>query len=157
MSEAVHGSEKKGWIGEDWLSLILGLVIFTISLGAFQGNHFLGWGAKMGVWTEAGKAISPISSKFKSVEGEITAIDGQKITLKDSKGKSSTVTEANAAQYQVGQQYKKAGMSPLTSLVITFLFALAIMSLGAVALGANVPRFALAFTLIFWFASVMSG
>ena len=32
MSEAVHGSEKKGWIGEDWLSLILGLVIFTISL-----------------------------------------------------------------------------------------------------------------------------
>ena len=152
MSEAVHGSEKKGWIGEDWLSLILGLVIFTISLGAFQGNHFLGWGAKMGVWTEAGKAISPISSKFKSVEGEITAIDGQKITLKDSKGKSSTVTEANAAQYQVGQQYKKAGMSPLTSLVITFLFALAIMSLGAVALGANVPRFALAFTLIFWFA-----
>lgn len=50
MSETVadHGSEKKGWIGEDWLSLILGLVIFAISLGAFQGNHFLGWGAKMG-------------------------------------------------------------------------------------------------------------
>ena len=64
MSETVadHGSEKKGWIGEDWLSLILGLVIFAISLGAFQGNHFLGWGAKMGVWSEAGKAISPISS-----------------------------------------------------------------------------------------------
>lgn len=154
MSDVVaeHGSGKKGWIGEDWLSLILGLVIFAISLGAFQGNHFLGWGAKMGVWTEASKALSPISSKFKGVEGEITAIDGQKITLKDSKGKSSSVTDANAGQYQVGQQYKKAGMSPLTSLVITFLFALAIMSVGAVALGANVPRFALAFTLIFWFA-----
>ena len=84
-------------------------------------------------------------AKFKGVEGEITAIDGQKITLKDSKGKSSTITEANAAQFQVGQQYTKAGMSPLTSLISTLLFALAIMSVGAVALGANVPRFALAF------------
>ncbi len=154
MSEVVaeHGSGKKGWIGEDWLSLILGLMIFAISLGAFQGNHFLGWGAKMGVWTEAGKAISPISSKFKEVKGEITAIDGQKITVKDSKGKSSSVTDANASQYQVGQQYSKAGIAPVTSLFLTFLFALVIMSLGAIALGANVPRFALAFTLAFWFA-----
>ena len=154
MAEAVagHGAEKKGWIGEDWLSLILGLVIFAISLGAFQGNHFLGWGAKMGVWTEAGKAISPISSKLKAVKGEITAIDGQKITVKDSKGKSSTVTDANAGQYQVGQPYSKAGMSSLTALFFTFLFALAIMSVGAIALGANVPRFMIAFTLAFWLA-----
>ncbi len=149
---SAHASEKRGWLDEDWLSLILGLVIFAISLGAFQGNHYLGWGAKMGVWAEAGKAISPISSKLRGVEGEITAIDGQKITVKDSKGKSTTVTEARAAEYKVGETYKKAGMSPFVSLLCTFCFALVLMSLGAIALGANLPRFALAFTLTFWLA-----
>lgn len=152
MAEAAHDSEKKGWIGEDWLSLILGMVIFAISLGAFQGKDFLGWAAKMSVWTEAGKALAPLSSKYKGIEGEIIAIDGEKITLKDSKGKSSTVTDADAAKYRVGQQYKKEGMSPLVSLFLTYLFALAVMTAGGVALGANVRRFAIAFTLIFWFA-----
>ncbi len=143
--------EGGGWISEDWLALILGLVIFALSLGSFKGVDILGWGAKTAVWLDPSKAISTVSAKYNAVEGEITKIDGQKLTLKGKDGKESTVTVGDeAGKLQVGQQYKKAGMSPLTSVVLTYLFALAIMTLGAVALGANVPKFMFGFTLAFW-------
>jgi len=143
--------EGGGWISEDWLALILGLVIFGISLFSFKGVDLLGWGAKAGVWIEPGKAITAISSKYQTVAGEITRIDGQKITVKKKDGKTATATvEGDVSQYQVGQQFEKKGMSSTMSLVLTYLFALAIMTMGAVALGANVPRFMIGFTLAFW-------
>ena len=143
--------EGGGWISEDWLALILGLVIFGLSLGSFKGTDILGWGAKTGVWTDPGKAISTISAKYKGVEGEITKIEGQKLTLKGKDGKESSVTvEGDITKLQVGQQYKKPGMAPLMSVGLTYLFALAIMTLGAIALGANVPKFMVGFTLAFW-------
>jgi len=143
--------EGGGWISEDWLALILGLVIFGLSLGSFKGTDILGWGAKTGVWIDPAKAISTISAKYKGVEGEIAKIDGQKLTLKNKEGKESTVTvDDDVSKLQVGQQYKKAGMSPLMSVGLTYLFALAIMTLGAIALGANVPKFMIGFTLAFW-------
>ena len=151
--ENVHNKsgEGGGWISEDWLALILGLIIFGLSLGSFKGVDILGWGAKTGVWIDPGKAISTISAKFKGVEGEITKIDGQKLTLKAKDGKESTITvDDDVTKLQVGQPYKKAGMSPMVSVILTYLFALAIMTLGAVALGANVPKFMFGFTLAFW-------
>jgi len=151
--DITHNSsgEGGGWISEDWLALILGLVIFGISLFSFKGFDLLGWGAKAGVWIEPGKAITAISSKYHPVAGEITRIDGQKITVKKKDGKTATATvEGDVSQYQVGQQFEKKGMSSTMSLVLTYLFALAIMTMGAVALGANVPRFMIGFTLAFW-------
>ncbi|WP_051554156.1 putative sulfate exporter family transporter [Desulfobulbus elongatus] len=151
--ENTHGKLEGGggWISEDWLALILGLVIFALSLGSFKGMDILGWGAKMGVWVDPGKAVSAISSKYKGVEGEIAKIDGQKLTLKTKDGKEATVTaDGDVSALQVGQQYKKAGMAPIVTVVLTYLFALVIMTLGAVALGANVPKFMFGFTLAFW-------
>jgi len=143
--------EGGGWIGEDWLSLILGLVIFGLSLGSFQGMDILGWGAKTSVWIDPGKAISTISAKYQTVAGEITKIDGQKVTVKKKDGKEATVTEeGDVSKLQIGQKYEKLGMSALMSVTFTYLFALAIMTLGAVALGANVPKFMFGFTLAFW-------
>ena len=55
---------KKGWISEDWLALILGLVIFGLCLGSFKGNDLLGWGAKAGVWIDPTKAITTVSAKY---------------------------------------------------------------------------------------------
>jgi len=143
--------EGGGWISEDWLALILGLIIFGLSLGSFQGMDILGWGAKTGVWIEPGKAITAISAKYQTVAGEITKIDGQKVTVKKKDGKEATVTEeGDVSKLQVGQKYEKPGMSPLMSVTLTYLFALAIMTLGAVALGANVLKFMFGFTLAFW-------
>ncbi len=148
-----HNKSGEGgaWISEDWLALILGLIIFGISLGSFQGMDILGWGAKAGVWVDPGKAITAISSKYQTVAGEITKIDGQKITVKKKDGKDATVTETgDVSQLQVGQKYEKKGMSSIMSVALTYLFALAIMTLGAVGLKANVPKFMIGFTLAFW-------
>ncbi len=143
--------EGGGWISEDWLALILGLIIFGLSLGSFQGNDWLGWGAKTGVWIEPGKAITAISAKYQTVAGEITKIDGQKITVKKKDGKEATaVEEGDVSKLKVGDKYEKAGMSSIMSVTLTYLFALVIMTLGAVALGANVPKFMVGFTLAFW-------
>ncbi|MCL2790855.1 MAG: YeiH family protein [Desulfobulbus sp.] len=140
-----------GWISEDWLALILGLVIFGLSLGTFKGVDILGWGAKTDIWVDLNKAVSTISAKYNGVAGEITKIEGQKLTLKNKEGKESTVTvEGNLSTLQVGQQYTKAGMSPVVSVVLTYLFALVIMTLGAIGLRANVPKFMFGFTLVFW-------
>lgn len=153
-TEVLHqnpAEEGGGWLSEDWLALILGLVIFALSLGSFTGNHLLGWAAKTGVWTDPGKAVTTISSKYQGVKGEIIKIDGQKLTLKAKDGKeSATTADGDVSKLKVGDQYEKPGMSPLTSLVLTYLFALAIMSLGAVALGASLKRFVIGFTIAFW-------
>jgi uncharacterized membrane protein YadS len=143
--------EGGAWISEDWLALILGLIIFGLSLGSFQGKDILGWGAKAGVWIDPGKAITTISAKYQGVKGEITKIDGQKLTLKSKDGKEATTTvEGDVSKLQVGQQYDKPGMSAIVSIGLTYLFALAIMTLGAIALRANVAKFMLGFTLAFW-------
>ncbi|WP_448873384.1 putative sulfate exporter family transporter [Desulfobulbus propionicus] len=156
MAQASTGSktgEGGGWISEDWLALILGLIIFGLGLGSFQGNDYLGWGAKTGVWINPTKAVTAISTKYQTVAGEITKIDGQKITVKKKDGKEATVTEeGDVSELQVGQQYKKRGMPPLLSLILTYLFALGIMSLGAIGLGANLRKFVIGFTWAFWIA-----
>ena len=85
-------SKKQGWISEDWLALILGLVIFGLCLGSFKGSDLLGWGAKAGVWIDLSKAISTVSAQYQGVKGEITKIEGQKLTLKNKEGKESSVT-----------------------------------------------------------------
>ena len=150
-AEQSKSREGGGWISEDWLALILGLIIFGLSLGSFKGTDLLGWGAKTGVWIDPSKAITTISSQYQAVKGEITKIDGQKLTLKNKEGKETTVTvDGDTSKLTKGQQYEKPGMSSIISVTLTYLFALAIMTLGAVALGSNVPKFMFGFTLAFW-------
>ena len=140
-----------GWISEDWLALILGLVIFALSLGSFQGKDILGWGSKTNVWIDPSKAITVISPQYQGVKGEITKIDGQKLTLKDKDGKESSITvDGDVSKLQVGQQYEKQGLPWTMSLFFTYLFALLVMSLGAIALRANLVKFLIGFTLAFW-------
>ena len=142
---------KKGWLSEDWLSLWLGLFIFLLSLSSFQGNDLMGWGAKMGVWSDASKATNPVSLAYQNIKGDITKIDGAKITLKQSNGKEITITtKAAPSSLAVGQKYEQKGITALTSVALTFLAMLVIMGLGSMLIGANFKRFAIGFTLVFW-------
>jgi uncharacterized membrane protein YadS len=151
MEQETTMGKKEGLISEDWLALILGLVIFGLCLGSFKGHHLLGWGAKAGVWIDPAKAITTVSAKYQGIKGEITKIEGQKLTLKNKEGKESSATvEGDTSKLQIGQQYEKKGMSPIMSLFLTYLFALVVMSLGALALGSSLPRFIIGFTLAFW-------
>ena len=58
-------TECRSRISEDWLSFWTGLVVFLLSLGVFLGADLLGFGAKVGTWTDLSKAITPVAASFK--------------------------------------------------------------------------------------------
>lgn len=148
--ETCKPAPKKG-ISEDWLSLILGLFIFVLSLGIFGGVDILGWGISTKIWTDPAKATAPVSKTYQSVKGEITKIDGQKLTLKKADGKEETITvKEDTSGLKVGDTYEKKGLSGIASLVLTYLVMMVIMGIGAKMLGTDVKKFAIGFTLVFW-------
>ncbi len=150
-SPATCIEDKKKGISEDWLSLWLGLFIFALSLGVFGGMDVLGWGINTSVWVDPAKAMSPVSKTYQSVKGEITKIDGQKLTIKKADGKEETITLKEAAPaLKVGDTYEKKGVSGAAALFLTYLAMLAIMGVGAKLLGADVKKFAIGFTAVFW-------
>jgi len=52
-------------VSEDWLALGLGLIVFLLSLGTFANLNLLGFGAKVGTWTDLSLAVTPASASFK--------------------------------------------------------------------------------------------
>jgi uncharacterized membrane protein YadS len=143
--------EKAKGLSEDWLALWLGLSIFVISLFTFSGTNLLGWGVNTSVWMDPAKAMSPISKSYQTVKGDITKIDGQKLTLKKADGKEETltVTESTAA-LKVGDKYEKKGISGVTALFLTYIAMLVVMSIGAALLKTDVKKFAIGFTVVFF-------
>ncbi|HMK44816.1 MAG TPA: putative sulfate exporter family transporter [Dissulfurispiraceae bacterium] len=146
--------EKRGGISEDWLSLILGLFIFLCGLGIFGGVDLLGWGASNSTWTDIGKAVKPVSREYQGVKGEVVKIDGEKVTLKKADGKPETIAVKEAATLKVGDKYEKAGMHPLVSVFLTYLFMMCVMGVGTALMRLNVAKFAVGFTITFWIAYI---
>lgn len=144
--------EHKGGINEDWLSLILGVVIFLFGLGVFGGYDLLGWAANTRTWTDASKIVQPVSKAYQGVKGEVVKIEGDKVTLKKADGKPETVVVKEAATLKVGDKYEKAGMHPLVSVFLTYLFMMIVMGVGTMLMRNNVARFAIGFTITFWVA-----
>ena len=56
-------------ISEDWLSLIIGLFIFVLSLAAIVNVDLLGWVVTTAVWVDVGKALNPVSKSYASLGG----------------------------------------------------------------------------------------
>ena len=102
---------KAQGISEDWLSLIIGLVVFVLALGLTVGLDILGWVVTTGVWTDLGKALAPVSKAY-------------------------------------------AGLGGVGSLIATYIGLLVLMTAGAVALKANIGRFILGFTVVFWLSYI---
>ena len=96
-------------VSEDWLAVVIGIVILLPALATLAGGDLLGWAAKSQVWIDLSKSISTASKPFAALAG-------------------------------------------LPALLLTFLFLLVVLGLGARALGANVKKFAGGFTLIFFIA-----
>ncbi len=142
--------ERKAYLNEDWLAFWLAIVLFLVSLLAYKGIDPFGWIVSTKEWLKLEKAIEPVGKKFKGVSGEITKIEGNKLTLKTKDGKEQTVTVEDPTKYQVGQMYEKKGLSGFASLVLTYLFLTVILAIGAYLLGANVGRFLIGFFFIFW-------
>ncbi len=63
----MYGSGKG--LSEDWLSLIIGIVIFVLSLGLLVDRDLLGWVVTTNVWTDLGTALAPVSKAYAGLGG----------------------------------------------------------------------------------------
>lgn len=142
--------EKKLGISEDWLAFWLAMFVFALSLLSFAGVNVFGWVTTTKVWTDLSKAMTPVSSKLQPLKGEITKIEENKVTIKKADGKEETITVKDTSTLKVGDTYERKGLSGFTSLILTYIFLLVLMSIGAALLKANVGKFAVGFTIIFW-------
>ena len=66
MSTATENTPR---ISEDWLSLGIGLGIFLLALLGLAGIDPLGWVVATSVWTDATKALGPISKGYADIGG----------------------------------------------------------------------------------------
>jgi len=130
-------AEQKKGVSEDWLAFWLAIVIFLISLLAYTGTDPLGWVVSTKEWTDSSKAIAPTGKIYQSVKGEITKIDGNKLTIKKADGKEETVTVKDPTPYKVGDTYEKKGLSGFASLVLTYIFMAVVFTIGAALMRAN--------------------
>src|SRR5690348_6443915 len=56
-------------ISEDWLSLIIGLFIFVLSLAAIVNVDLLGWVVTTAVWVDFSKALGTVSKSYAALGG----------------------------------------------------------------------------------------
>jgi uncharacterized membrane protein YadS len=62
-------SEDSKGLSEDWLSVWIGLLVFVLALAPLAGADVLGWVVTTAVWTDASKALSPLSRNYAGLGG----------------------------------------------------------------------------------------
>ncbi len=100
------GVVSKGSLTEDWLALVIGVLVFALALFSLAGTDLLGWAVTTSVYTDIGKALAPVAKGYAALGG-------------------------------------------LGALIATFASLLVVLTAGVAALGGDVKRFALAFTVVF--------
>src|SRR5437762_935966 len=54
---------------EDWLAVVIGLLLFVLSLGVIGGTDILGWVVTTSIWTDVSKALAPASKSYAQLGG----------------------------------------------------------------------------------------
>src|SRR5437762_5381259 len=54
---------------EDWLAVVIGLLIFALSLAVLGGADILGWVVTTSVWTDISKALAPAAKGYAGLGG----------------------------------------------------------------------------------------
>ena len=54
---------------EDWLAVVIGLLIFVLSLGVLGGADILGWVVTTSIWTDLSKALAPAAKAYAGLGG----------------------------------------------------------------------------------------
>ena len=54
---------------EDWLAVVIGLLIFVLSLGVLVGADILGWVVTTSVWIDVSKALAPAAKAYAGLGG----------------------------------------------------------------------------------------
>jgi uncharacterized membrane protein YadS len=96
-------------LNEDWLAVVIGLLVFGLALASVGGNDLLGWAVSTSVYTDLTQALAPVAKAYAWVGGG-------------------------------------------GALLATYAALLIVLSLGVSTLGADVKKFAIAFTAVFGLA-----
>ena len=54
---------------EDWLAVVIGLLIFALSLAVLGGADILGWVVTTSIWTDVSKALAPAAKTYAGLGG----------------------------------------------------------------------------------------
>jgi uncharacterized membrane protein YadS len=106
---AIKASEPialKGQLSEDWLAVVIGLLVFALALASVGGTDLLGWAVTTSVYTDGAQALTPFAKAYAWLGGG-------------------------------------------GALLATYAALLIVLSAGVVTLGADVRKFAVAFTAVF--------
>src|SRR6201994_4377473 len=106
---AIKASEPltlRAQLTEDWLAVVIGLLVFGAALVSISGTDILGWAVNTSVYVDLTKALNPFAKAYAWLGGG-------------------------------------------GSLIATYLSILVVLSVGVATLGADVKKFALAFTAVF--------
>src|SRR5580693_3061972 len=105
VSSAGQAVSKEG-VNEDWLAVVIGVVVFALALFSLSGTDLLGWAVTTSVYTDVTKALAPVAKAYASVGGP-------------------------------------------GALVATYAALLVALTAGVAALGGDVRKFVVAFTVVF--------
>jgi uncharacterized protein (DUF305 family) len=61
-------------LSEDWLAVIVGLLMFVLSLGVLVNTDLLGWGVTTRVWTHISSALAPVSRNYPGLTGLLSLL-----------------------------------------------------------------------------------
>jgi len=96
----------KAQLNEDWLAVVIGLLVFALALASTSGTDLLGWAVTTSVYTDVAQALTPFAKAYAWLGGG-------------------------------------------GALLATYAALLIVLSAGVVTLGADVRKFAVAFTAVF--------
>jgi len=69
---ATTAASKETW-SEDWLSVIIGVLVFPLALFSLSGTDLLGWAVTTSVYTNIGTALAPAAKTYAGLDG-VTAL-----------------------------------------------------------------------------------
>ncbi|MCS6951369.1 MAG: putative sulfate exporter family transporter [Bryobacterales bacterium] len=60
---------KRRPLTEDWLAVLLGLLLFGLALASAAGADLLGWAVSAKVWTKLAASLAPVSARYAALPG----------------------------------------------------------------------------------------
>ncbi len=64
-----HATAPAAFLNEDWLAVVLGLLIFVLALAALANVDLIGWAVTTSVWGNLGQALKATSKGYASLGG----------------------------------------------------------------------------------------
>src|SRR5215813_13323357 len=62
--KAAATAASKGNLSEDWLAVVIGVLVFALALFSLTGRDLLGWAVTTSVYTDITMALAPVAKAY---------------------------------------------------------------------------------------------